>query len=122
MAELYETPVRVRVVPDYFELAFFGATVESLGGIPLIGLRDPAIDGFQRFVKRLVDIGLSAAGLLLMLPVLLITAIAIKLDDGGPIFYTAPRVGENGKLFSMLKFRSMVVDADKIQPPIDCHR
>ena len=118
VAELYETPVRVRVVPDYFELAFFGATVESLGGIPLIGLRDPAIDGFQRFVKRLVDIGLSATGLLLMLPVLMITAIVIKLDDGGPIFYTAPRVGENGKLFSMLKFRSMMVDADKIEPPI----
>ena len=119
VADLYETPVRVRVVPDYFELAFFGATVESLGGIPLIGLRDPAIDGFQRFVKRLVDIGLSAAGLFLLLPILLITTISIWLDDRGPIFYAAPRVGENGKLFPMLKFRSMVVDADKMQQNIN---
>ena len=114
VANLYETPVRVRVVPDYFELAFFGATVESLGGIPLIGLRDPAIDGFQRFVKRVVDILVSATGLLPMSPVMLITAASIKLEDGGPIFYAAPRVGENGKLFHMLKFRSMVVNADQI--------
>ena len=56
IAALSERPVRVRVVPDYFDLAFFGATVENLGGIPLIGLRDPAIDGFDRFVKRIFDI------------------------------------------------------------------
>lgn len=114
VANLYERPVRVRVVPDFFELAFFGATVESLGGIPLIGLRDPAIDGFQRFVKRIVDITVSVSGLLLMLPIMMVTAVAIKLEDGGPIFYAAPRVGENGRLFHMLKFRSMVVNADKM--------
>ncbi len=114
VAQLHRLPVRVRVVPDYFELAYFGATVESLGGIPLIGLRDPAIDGFQRLFKRLIDMGAAALGLLLLSPVLLATALAIKLEDGGPIFYRADRVGENGKLFRMLKFRSMVIDADKI--------
>ncbi len=114
VAILQEQPVRVRVVPDYFELAFFGATVESLGGIPLIGLRDPAIDGFQRLVKRLMDIFLSSLGLILASPVMLATALAIKLEDRGPIFYRAPRVGENGRLFHMLKFRSMVVDADRL--------
>lgn len=115
VAQLHQQPVRVRVVPDYFELAFFGATVESLGGIPLIGLRDPAIDGFQRLLKRLMDMAASAAGLLVLSPLLLIVGLWIKLEDGGPIFYRADRVGENGKLFRMLKFRSMVVDADKIQ-------
>jgi exopolysaccharide biosynthesis polyprenyl glycosylphosphotransferase len=118
VAILQEQPVRVRVVPDYFELAFFGATVESLGGIPLIGLRDPAIDGFQRLVKRLVDIIASLCGLALVSPVLAITALAIKLEDGGPIFYRADRVGENGRIFQMLKFRSMVVDADKLQEQV----
>jgi exopolysaccharide biosynthesis polyprenyl glycosylphosphotransferase len=115
VAQLHQQPVRVRVVPDYFELAFFGATVESLGGIPLIGLRDPAIDGFQRLLKRLMDMAASAVGLLVLSPLLLIIGLWIKLEDGGPIFYRADRVGENGKLFRMLKFRSMVVDADKIQ-------
>lgn len=112
---LNEAPVRVRVVPDYFELAFFGATVESLGGIPLIGLRDPAIDGFQRFVKRLFDIGISMTLLVLALPLFFVIAIAIKLEDGGTIFYRAERVGENGRIFRMYKFRSMIMGADKMQ-------
>jgi len=119
VALLHEQPIRVRVVPDYFGLAFFGATVESLGGIPLIGLRDPAIDDFQRFAKRLLDIFLSGAGLLLASPILAAVAIAIKLEDGGPIFYHASRVGENGRLFRMLKFRSMIRDADKLQHQVN---
>lgn len=120
LALLQVTPVRVRVVPDYFDLAFFGATtVETLGNIPLIGLRDPAIDGFQRLIKRLIDMAASALGLLVLSPLLLATALAIKLEDNGPVFYRAERAGENGKPFRMLKFRSMVVGADKLQPVVN---
>lgn len=119
VAAVHELPVLVRVVPDYFSLAFFGASVESLGGIPLIGLRDPAIDDFQRFVKRLFDMLVSAFCLLFLSPILAMLAIAIKLEDGGPIFYRAERAGENGRPFRMIKFRSMVVDADKIQSKIN---
>ena len=119
VAILHDAPVRVRVVPDYFELAFFGATVESMGGIPLIGLRDPAIDGFQRFVKRLLDIFISFTLLLLLAPVFLVVAIAIKLEDRGPVFYNASRVGENGRPFGMIKFRSMVINADQVQAAVN---
>jgi exopolysaccharide biosynthesis polyprenyl glycosylphosphotransferase len=119
VAAVHEFPVSVRVVPDYFSLAFFGATVESLGGIPLIGLRDPAIDDFQRFIKRLFDMLFSAFSLLLLSPLLIVVAIAIKLEDGGPIFYRAERAGENGRLFKMIKFRSMFVNADKLQSKIN---
>jgi exopolysaccharide biosynthesis polyprenyl glycosylphosphotransferase len=115
VAWLWEQPVRVRVVPDYSDLAFYGATIQSLGSILLIGLRDPAIDGFQRCVKRLMDIVLSTLGLILMAPVMVAMAVAIKLENNGPIFYRAKRVGENGRLFTMLKFRSMVVGAEKMQ-------
>jgi exopolysaccharide biosynthesis polyprenyl glycosylphosphotransferase len=118
VAVLYDQPIRVRVVPDFFDLAFHNATVESMGGILFIGLRDPAIDGVQRLVKRLMDIVLSVLGLVLLSPVFLITAIAIKLQDGGPIFYKAERVGENGKTFQMWKFRSMVLGADKMQDSV----
>ena len=118
VASLYEKPVHVRVAPDYFELAFFGATVETLGGIPLIGLRDPAIDGFQRLIKRLFDVVVAAAGLLCLAPLLAVIAVAVKLEDGGPLFYRAARVGENGHLFHMLKFRSMVVGADRLQSQV----
>jgi exopolysaccharide biosynthesis polyprenyl glycosylphosphotransferase len=102
-------------VPDFFDLAFHAATIENVGGIPLIGLRDSAIDGFQRFGKRLMDLVLASIGLLLLWPLMLVVAIAIKLEDGGPILYSSARVGENGRIFYMHKFRSMVVNADKLQ-------
>lgn len=119
VAELHQLPIRLHVVPDYFDLAFHGATIESLGGIPLIGLRDPAIDGFHRFGKRLMDILIAALVLLFFSPFMLLLAVLIKLEDGGPVFYRPLRVGENGKLFEMLKFRSMVPNADKLQAKLN---
>ena len=113
VARLHELPVRLRIVPDFFDLAYHGATVENLGGIPLIGLRDPAIDGVQRFAKRLMDIVVALFTLILVSPLLALAALLIKLEDGGPVFYRAARVGENGQLFDMLKFRSMVINAEQ---------
>lgn len=63
--------------------------------------------------KRLFDIIVSFCGLIILSPIFLIVAIAIKLEDGGPIFYNKERVGKNGKKFKMYKFRSMKIDADK---------
>lgn len=119
ITQLQSLPLRIRIAPDYFSLAFFGATVESLGGIPLIGLRDPAITEFQRFVKRVFDILLAFAAILLSAPLWAAVALAIKWEDGGPILYLAERVGENGRLFKMYKFRSMVVNADQLQKQIN---
>lgn len=67
---------------------------------------------FYLFVKRLLDILVSLVGLIITLPITVPTLIAIKLEDGGPVFYTQTRVGMNGKYFSIFKFRSMVVNAD----------
>jgi exopolysaccharide biosynthesis polyprenyl glycosylphosphotransferase len=113
VAMLYDQPVLVRVVPDFYDLAFHNATVESMGGVLLVGLRDPAIDGAQRLLKRLMDIVLSVLSLIIMSPIFLIAAIAVKWQDGGSVFYKSERVGENGKPFWMLKFRSMKPNADK---------
>lgn len=110
---LFDLAVRVHVAPAYFELAFWGANVHSWDGIPLITLRNPALDSFQRLLKRLLDLMLSSVAILLSLPLLLLVAIVIKMEDGGPIFYIAERVGEHGRLFKMLKFRSMIVNADQ---------
>lgn len=119
VATLYEKPVQVYVVPDYFELAFFGATVETFGSIPMIGLREPAIDGLQRFVKRVFDLICSACTLIVLSPLLAVVALAVKLEDGGTVFYRAMRVGENGRLFHMLKFRSMIPNADQMQVAVN---
>jgi exopolysaccharide biosynthesis polyprenyl glycosylphosphotransferase len=115
VARLNRLPVRLYIVPDYFDLAFFDATIERLGVVPVIGLRDPAIDGLNRILKRVMDILVSATTLLLLGPLLLLVVLAIKLEDGGPVLYRTLRVGENGRLFRMLKFRSMVVGAEELQ-------
>lgn len=118
VTRLNRLPVRLYIAPDYFDLAFHDATIESLGPVPLIGLRDPAIDGMQRIMKRVMDILLSASGLLFLSPLLGAIALAIKLEDGGPIIYRTTRVGENGRVFRMLKFRSMMVNAEQIETQV----
>lgn len=113
--ELQRLPVRVWIVPDYFDLAFTRTRLADLGGIPLIGLREPAIDGVQLILKRIFDLILSTAGLFLTSPLFLLIAIAIRLDSPGPVIFKQQRVGENCKLFWMYKFRSMVADAEQQQ-------
>jgi lipopolysaccharide/colanic/teichoic acid biosynthesis glycosyltransferase len=65
-------------------------------------------------VKRAFDIAVSAAGLIVLSPVAMLIAVAIKLEDGGPVFFTQERVGLNGTVFHAFKFRSMVVDAERL--------
>jgi exopolysaccharide biosynthesis polyprenyl glycosylphosphotransferase len=109
---LQTMPVRVRIVPDFFDLAFFRATIEDYAGIPLIGLRDPAIDGTERVIKRLFDLVVGTLTLIVVAPVMLVVALAVRLDSPGPALFRQQRVGENGRLFTIYKFRSMTVDAE----------
>ena len=104
--------VRVYVVPDLFALSFPSATLDGFGGIPVIDLGQPSIYGWRRLAKRTFDTLAVTPGLILLSPLLLMVAIAIKLDSPGPVFYRQSRVGENGRLFTMLKFRSMKTGND----------
>jgi exopolysaccharide biosynthesis polyprenyl glycosylphosphotransferase len=113
--ELLPLPVHVRIVPERFEMISARARVEDFWGVPLIGIREPVITGFDRFVKRLFDVVLAAIALIAAFPVMAIVAVAIKLDSPGPIFYGPRRVGENGRLFRMWKFRTMLQGADQEQ-------
>jgi lipopolysaccharide/colanic/teichoic acid biosynthesis glycosyltransferase len=69
-------------------------------------------------IKRLLDVVAATAGLILLLPLFIVVAIAIKLHDGGPVFYRARRVGKDGCLFHLYKFRTMVVNADRQGPAV----
>ncbi len=111
-------PVRVKIAPDYFSMALVRAKAELLGGIPLIGLREPVIEGPARWIKREFD--LLVGGLLLIvvaLPLGLI-AILIRIDSPGPALFRQKRVGENGRLFDMLKFRTMVHNAEALRDQV----
>ena len=111
--ELQRFPVNVRVVPDYFNIALFRATVEDLGGMPLINLRAPALNEYQRMVKRISDLVIGALACVIALPLMGFIAVLIKSDSSGPVIFRQQRVGENGRLFWMLKFRTMIDGADK---------
>ena len=89
--------------------------MRPVAGLPLIYLDKPAYRGAQRLGKWFFDIAVAVVALLLTIPLLLVIAGAIKVSSRGPVLYRSSRVGRNGKQFSMLKFRSMVADADELR-------
>ncbi len=97
------------MVPAVHELLLDSARVEVVDGIPMIGMRRSNITGFNWFIKRGFDVLASALLLLLAAPLMLGTAIAIRLSSKGPIFYVQQRVGYRGQVFPFFKFRSMHV-------------
>ena len=104
--------VAIDVVPRFFEVLDLEGRVRTLGGLPLMTIGRTQLRPWQRMVKRFVDIVASLVTLAVALPLFLVVATAIVLEDGGPVFYCAPRIGRNGLPFKMWKFRSMVKDAD----------
>ena len=99
--QLQPLPINIRLVPDMMNLIFVRATIEDFAGLPLIGLREPAINAFDRLIKRGFDILVSGFLLLLSSPLFVIIALLIKAESGklSPIFYTSRRVGEGGRIF-----------------------
>jgi exopolysaccharide biosynthesis polyprenyl glycosylphosphotransferase len=119
VSNLHDLPVRVWVVPDYFALALHKAKIEELAGFPLIDLRAPALNEFQLMVKRSFDVIVVLTTAPLILPIIGVISLLIRLDSRGPAFFTQERVGENGRIFKMLKFRTMVDGAEKLNHFID---
>jgi exopolysaccharide biosynthesis polyprenyl glycosylphosphotransferase len=116
MMELLDRLVRsclsIHVVPDLLQFMVLRSRVEDLDGLPTINLTDTRLDGWSRFVKRGFDLLVAFAALLFLLPLMMIVALAIWLEDRGPIFYRQVRMGLDGKPFQILKFRSMRVGAE----------
>lgn len=109
----YTNQKRVYLLPDITDIALNNAYEIQIGDTPVLVSRNRGLTAEQQFVKRICDILISAVGLILASPIMLICAISIKLDDGGPVFFKQNRITKNGKIFNVLKFRSMIVDADK---------
>jgi FlaA1/EpsC-like NDP-sugar epimerase len=106
-SNLLTVPVQVRIVPDYLHLALHRVTIEDFGGLPLINLRATAFSYYQHLTKRAFDLIVGTIVTLFALPFMALTAVAIKFDSSGPIIFKQQRVGENGRLFPMYKFRPM---------------
>jgi exopolysaccharide biosynthesis polyprenyl glycosylphosphotransferase len=112
VASLADEVVHVKVVPDLLHDHGLRSTVESLDGIPVIGLQETALVGWPAVAKRAFDLAVSALALVLLSPALLGIGLAIALTSGRPILYRQTRMGHDGRVFDMLKFRSMRRDAE----------
>jgi exopolysaccharide biosynthesis polyprenyl glycosylphosphotransferase len=115
VTDLFDLPVETWVIPDYFHLTLHHAAVRELGSIPMLNLRAPALSSYQRMIKRVFDLMLVIPSLPFVLPVMGIIALLILLDDGSPVFFRQQRVGENGRLFTVYKFRTMVRNAEDLR-------
>ncbi len=104
---------RVYLIPKLSDIIVKASEELNLFDTPLYMCRNEGISALERAIKRLFDVVSSLLSLLVLSPLLLATAIAIKLDDGGPVFYRQERCTIGGKRFMILKFRSMIPDAEK---------
>jgi exopolysaccharide biosynthesis polyprenyl glycosylphosphotransferase len=115
VGELHRLPVKVWVIPDYFRLTLHKAAVEDFAGIPMLDLRAPALNDYQRMIKRAFDLTIAILSLPMALPLMSIITLLIKLEDSEEVLFRQDRVGENGHIFEMLKFRTMVPEAENLR-------
>ncbi len=107
-----EYNVRVNIVPRLFEVLSSRAGVDDLEGIPLLDVAQVELSPVNMFVKRAFDLVVASVGTLFCLPLFAVVALAIKLDSHGPVFFRQERMGRNGKVFRIIKFRSMIEGAE----------
>lgn len=105
--------IEIRLVPDILQIVSLKAGMEHIEGIPIINLGDIPLQGWQAVFKRFFDLVVTLVGLVAVLPFFMVIALLIKLTSKGPVFYLQTRVGMDGKHFKMIKFRTMVTDAEK---------
>ena len=113
IAEIADQVPDVKLIPDILKYTRFSAAIEIASGIPVIAIHQSPLRGMGSLIKRLMDIVGAACGIILLSPIMLLTAILIPITSRGPILYRQERMGLDGKKFHCLKFRSMPVDAEQ---------
>ncbi|MDI6892754.1 MAG: undecaprenyl-phosphate glucose phosphotransferase [Actinomycetota bacterium] len=115
---LDEVEVDIQMSAGLFEMVTSRIAVRDIGGIPILQLSKVRLKGLNLVIKAIFDYVLATLGLIILSPLLLIIAILVKLTSSGPIFYLQPRVGQDGGVFNMYKFRTMVADAERETGPV----
>ena len=110
--------IHVELVPNYYQIVSHRPSVREINGVPLIGIRNVPLEGmFNRMFKRIFDIVFSFLAIIILSPVLLVVALAVKLSSPGPVLFVQKRTGLKNREFNIYKFRTMVVNnmADTLQ-------
>jgi Undecaprenyl-phosphate glucose phosphotransferase len=115
---LGDEPVTLSYVPDLAEFAKLRGRVEEFEDLQIVTLQASPFEGWNAIVKRSVDLLLGSVALMVFSPVMALIAVTIRVSSPGPILYKQERMGLDGKRFQMLKFRTMIKDAEKITGPV----
>jgi exopolysaccharide biosynthesis polyprenyl glycosylphosphotransferase len=113
-----QTGVEFYVIPNLYEVFLRSASMSRIDDFPVFSVSPPSLTAASRIMKRILDLSIAFLGLIISLPLVPIIAILIKLDSPGPILYSQQRVGEGGRLFSILKFRTMFTNAERKTGPV----
>jgi exopolysaccharide biosynthesis polyprenyl glycosylphosphotransferase len=105
----------VSVLPRLLEVVGSSSSFDDIDGICLLGVRQYGLSKSSELLKRTMDVVGAAGVILLLAPLLLMLALAVKLTSRGPVFFRQPRIGRTGERFAMLKFRSMINGADQFK-------
>lgn len=116
--ELDGTAVRIKIIPDMYDILAGSVKMTSIFGAPLIEVNPQIMPAWQFALKRAVDIAFSLLALAVLFPFLIVIAILVKLGSPGPVFFRQERIGLGGKPFRIIKFRSMVADAERNGPQL----
>jgi exopolysaccharide biosynthesis polyprenyl glycosylphosphotransferase len=108
----------INLIPDFYEVLVAQARVHQVVDFPVLYMNNFMLSFTDRIIKRLVDFSIALAGLLMTLPIMLIIALCIKVDSKGPVLFKQERVGKEGRIFYLYKFRTMVHDAEKLSGPV----
>ena len=109
----YRNKIRTYLTPKVTDIVVRGAESINLFDTPLLLVKGTGLTPIQMLIKRIMDLAICLVAMIPAAPIMLIVALAIKLEDGGPVFYKQARMSLDGKVFDILKFRSMIVDAEK---------
>lgn len=115
---LTDKDVEVKLLPDTLDILSGSVKTINVLGAPLIDLRTRVIPAWQEPIKRMLDVAVSLFGLIILSPLLLYVLVRVRLSSPGPIFYIQERVGYKGKPFKLIKFRSMVQNAEANGPAL----
>jgi Undecaprenyl-phosphate glucose phosphotransferase len=119
---LEDFAVDVKVVPDIERFVSIKSGIDELDGLPIIGLRAMPLAGWNRVLKRVIDLAVAAAALAFLAPVMALIALSVKLSSRGPVFFAQERMGIDGSVFRVWKFRTMRVDAEADTGPVWARR
>lgn len=118
MNELEGTGVRIKIIPDMYDILSGSVKMTSIFGAPLIEVNPQIMPAWQFTVKRLFDIVFSTLALLVLSPLLVVIALAVWITSRGPVFFRQERIGRFGRPFHIIKFRSMVENAERNGPQL----